>query len=282
VPPLFRPRVQLALAIVNGDLAAISRHLSSVPVDLHSEQLECALLLSEASLVYGFSIQSSWVGTFWEQQLLAKGLGAELAALLAGTQTTIDLQGRNWRDQSKLLFLSALTRARVGQPSLAQESYVQLESLLVQRRLSPPLIPAMFLSPLQQLSSPWGTALAKLLGQEPRPLVDDTKATLRVDEATGQLHFEGVSKLSKTFSLAKSPTTLRLASILARLASGRVSKRELHKQLTACRYVPDLHDSRLHKLLKRFEQRLQQELGDLKVFQWPGDNSIRILLEFRT
>lgn len=164
----------------------------------------------------------------------------------------------------------------VSSPERALQVYRdKVAPLMKSQRMHTPLLPS-----LEDLSSArfgWTLRLACAFGLKPRPGVElgvcsDTTLIL----AGSDLRRSDVTH--KSLSLARSPTSRGLAEALVGRRGRRFAKAEIHRRVSRTPYRADLHDARLHKLLKRLADRVEQDLG-VRPWAMPGDNSVELLVD---
>jgi hypothetical protein len=292
VPPAFRFRIDLSLALLSADGEAVlqlfrRRHASRLPA---TEATFTLLLFVEATLVLPFhetqraSLRADILGELQalesretaERSLLAARARAALEGRIDALRTFEDdrAQGWAWKTRARASLLRCLGLATAGAFDEAQAEYARLQIEVESHHLLSPLIPTL-VDQLPHPPSPWAQRFTALLRL--RHDATATRPPVRARLRLSSLHvLDGTQ--AHTLDLARKPMTQRLLTILAGPRGRRLSKSYLHEQLTACHYVPHLHDSRIHKLLRRFEKDCQ-EAGIPSLTSMPGDNSIVLLAD---
>jgi hypothetical protein len=79
-------------------------------------------------------------------------------------------------------------------------------------------------------------------------------------------------------SFARSPASRQLLEFLAGESGSVRTKREIHEQLSGSTYLAEVHDARLHKLLKRLSDRVAETLG-AQPWIMPGNNSVELTVD---
>ena len=199
-----------------------------------------------------------------------------LLALLDGREFELE-QGP---DESGVLdvelwAIRALSLAASNQGSALQIYRDKVAPLMKSQRMHTPLLPS-----LEELSSArfgWTLRLARAFGLQPRGDAEfGARSETTLILAGSDLRLS--SGTLKPISLARSPTSRVLAEALAGRRGRRLAKAEIHRRVSRTPYRADLHDARLHKLLKRLADRVEKDLG-VRPWAMPGDNSVELLMD---
>lgn len=180
----------------------------------------------------------------------------------------------SWRQRIESIYLDLLSDLSQGKHQIAKAKWLsKLNPALNQSWLKNPLLPTLEMHGFS-LQNPWTERLSSLLKLEnpakfePRFILRD--CSLSYISSPGDAH---------SIDFSKSPTSAKLLRILANSKCSRISKRELHEQLTASKYSAHIHDARILKLLKRVEQRIDAE-GLPPLWRIRRDNHIHLNMEF--
>ena len=269
IPAAFAERVEVCLAMLDGDAAYLRKLAQSGPArseTTESEKVHIASLLAEAAALWSLS-DTDWVRAQAGRTLqsaddpITREKMRACIALLDGERYRVSVGADvGWRFLMELHFLEALSAS----PSEALEIYrSKIDPILDEHRIATPLIP--FSKDLANGHKAWVRSLAQRLGL--RQGVETE--TPRLQLQNGLLRLVGGGEIQ----LGKSPVSLRLLKILAGTRGRKVSKEHLHRELTGFKYSSEVHDDRLHKLLKRLSVRITKELG-LIPWELPGDNQV--------
>lgn len=266
IPSRYRAKIEVYSALVENKVPLledwIAHGFSETPPP--DDLVQILLVLSEWRFLNAHNAKDSW----HERQLkINAGKSPAIAAcvkLLSGENIAwpSELVESDWSLASEIGFLSFLSA--IGDCKAAEKIYSeQLSPLMRKRRLKTPLMP--WWDELLKADTPWTRMITDRLWQQNKIEVQsDTSFSLQ----------DGIlSRENKNLDLNRSPVSLKLLMILAGRKGRRVNKEELHLLLTGSRYHAAIHDSRLHKLLKRTDEKIRERFG-VSVLQMPGDNTV--------
>jgi hypothetical protein len=179
-----------------------------------------------------------------------------------------------WRSEIELRFIEFL-EGLTKWPHLAMEFFEEnLEPLLKEHRIKTPLIPR--LHEFSFPSNPWAKRISeRLLRQTESNGAKPVSSTL---ELVFEDHALTDPDQGVQVDFKKSPVSEKLIRILAGRRGRTLSKADLHFALTHTAYKQELHDDRLHKLLKRTASKIEESLG-VDPWSLPGNNKIRLEID---
>ena len=285
IPAAFRARVDLMLAVIEMDSAAVSQQLRADYSDIcETERTWLATILIEwlflTTREFLPTARKGWLPRFCqntENPMIRKAW----SALVDDTpiKDTPNPLGHNaekicWRNQVDEQFMIMLSWLKTS-PRMGLEIYQNaIDPILEKQGVNVSLIPRF--DSLSSTGTPWVKRLHYLLGLVPF----EKTFQVRVKMSGQEIEIvEGA--ISKRFSLVRSPQSKKLLRLLMGPAGRLINKKFLHEQLTGSKYAPHLHDDRLYKLLGRIVARIQNETG-YTLWDWSGQNAIKLRYTFET
>lgn len=273
IPHPYNARIQLLLQILRGGpdiLKLIEARLTYYTTLPANEKENLFINILEAYLVYGGAqdIKTLQKSLFYQDIIhnTRSTLVGCLVALLEDADHSISLEDRDLIDY---LFIKVLILTqKKNSESIKQAQKIYFDELIPCMKSGSyhsPLIPS--ISACKNPHSAWERQITtKLYG------LDESKVKIQIINETKSLIFN-----DKISNFKKSPTTWKL--ILALQSANRLSKEEIHKVLTHNRYRPDLHDTRIFKLVQRLSAKIQNDLN-IKVCRFTGENELEVCCEF--
>ncbi len=284
VPAAFRPRIELVMALLSGDLDLIeSWAFQGPPLETAPSEIPLiTLFLTEAFVVFGLTKKHApWLRERLKAEILSenpleRAVASRCLKLLGDSVEIEKYQTQHWREFLRITFLDFLLKAQSGSTHLKEFWQCEIAPVLDEHHLQTPLLPSLYNKKFIPATS-WEKAFSKFCKIEstllpkninPVELVTLLESSLQlVWSKNGQKH---------SLCLKKYPVSWKLLNVLAGSAGRKTEKSYIHHQLTASRYQPDLHDNRLHQLLRRLSSLLKKQ-GCPPLWCLPGDNHILLL-----
>lgn len=265
IPTKYRPKIEVYSAMLENKVPMLEEWIArgfseTLPPD---DLVQILLVLSEWRFLNSYEAKDSWHQVKL-QQLSGKSAIIDVCIkLLIGEviEWPSELVEKDWRLAVEVGFLSFLSQ--IDDQKAAEKIYSEeLSPLMRKYRMKTPLIP--WWDELLKAETPWTSKIVERLSQQQTLPKNTTVFSLQ----DGVLSFE-----DQALDLNRSPISLKLLMILAGRKGNRVSKQALHTLLNGSRYHASIHDSRLHKLLKRTDDKIRQCFGR-SILQMPGDNTV--------
>lgn len=216
-------------------------------------------------------VRQSWVGEYLHllkgSELFARALWLIDDCVTIQHRRSSSLIENLWNNYFSMLLALKLNESEKAMDILTRE----LSPSFCELHLFSPLIPQLCLGrlfPDNAISRTLSTRLQ--IGNKPRSSSFAEVHTNRL------IFFDHGNKLE--VRLDRATTSLQLLRILAGPAGKKVSKQEIHEQLSVDQYDSYLHDSRIYKLLTRLKERLEQEKVPA-LWTMYGDNQVELVCD---
>lgn len=270
VPEASRMRLELLLAVLDcdeGQVADLCRQPARYQAQIESEKTGILGLFCEWKALQG-GLDCEWIAAELQSRKGEEGTWPDvLCRLWNGEKIELPESAfADWRDELDMSFAAFLSQVSRSPETALQILHERIDPVLWHHRICPPMIAGSDVLSAEVVL-PWQKTLRQKLG-----LTAVREDKLIVDSVAHTVSWKG-----RSLDLKRSPVSLQCLVALQSARGTHIRKEDLHLKLTGSRYVPDRHDSRLHKILGRLSARLQDGLG-VEPWHFPGDNSV-VLLE---